>query len=85
MESNNLFDKCQHGFRNERSCVTQLLEVFKYFSKMVENGDCIDVIYLDFSKAFDTVPLQRLINKLKAYGIKNNILFWMESFLSDRK
>ena len=85
MESNNLFDKCQHGFRNKRSCVTQLLEVLNDFSKMVENGDCIDVIYLDFSKAFDTVPHQRLINKLKAYGIEHNILTWIESFLSNRK
>ena len=52
---------------------------------MVENGDCIDVIYLDFSKAFDTVPHQRLLSKLKAYGIQNNMLSWIESFLSERK
>ena len=85
METNNFFDKCQHGFRSNRSCVTQLLEVLNDFSKMVENGDCIDVIYLDFSKAFDTVPHQRLLSKLKAYGIQNNMLSWIESFLSERK
>ena len=85
MEVNNLFHRCQHGFRNKRSCVTQLLEVLNDFTKMVENGDCIDIIYLDFSKAFDTVPHQRLITKLKAYGIDNNLLNWIESFLSDRR
>ena len=84
METNKLFNKCQHGFRNKRSCVTQLLEVLNDFTKMVEKGECIDVIYLDFSKAFDTVPHQRLLNKLKANGIQNNLLKWIESFLSNR-
>lgn len=84
METNSLFTKCQHGFRNNRSCVTQLLEVLNNFSSMIENKDCIDVIYLDFSKAFDTVPHQRLITKLKSYGIDGNILNWIADFLSNR-
>ena len=85
METNNLFNKCQHGFRNKRSCVTQLLEVLNDFSRLVEKGECIDVIYLDFSKAFDTVPHQRLISKLRANGITDNLLNWINSFLSGRK
>ena len=84
METNKLFSDCQHGFRNHRSCVTQLLEVMNDLSKMIEEGDSIDIIYLDFSKAFDTVPHQRLLAKLNAYGIDSNILKWIESFLSDR-
>ena len=85
METNSLFSKCQHGFRNHRSCVTQLLEVLNDLSKMIEDGDCIDIIYLDFSKAFDTVPHQRLLTKLNAYGIDGNLLKWIESFLSERR
>ena len=84
METNKLFSDCQHGFRNHRSCVTQLLEVMNDLSRMIEEGDSIDIIYLDFSKAFDTVPHQRLLAKLNAYGIDGNILKWIESFLSDR-
>ena len=85
METNNLFTKCQHGFRQHRSCVTQLLEVLNDFTKLIEMKDNIDVIYLDFSKAFDTVPHMRLINKLKAYGIEGNLIKWITNFLSDRK
>ena len=84
MESNKLFSKCQHGFRNHRSCVTQLLEVLNDLTKLVEEGDSIDIIYLDFAKAFDTVPHKRLLTKLHAYGIDGNILKWIESFLSNR-
>ena len=85
MESNNFFSKCQHGFRQKRSCMTQLLEVMNDFSKLREENKTIDVIYLDFSKAFDTVPHKRLINKLSAYGIQDNLLNWITDFLSDRK
>ena len=44
----------------------------------------VDTIYLDFAKAFDTVPHQRLINKLNSYGIVGNILNWITAFLSNR-
>ena len=51
----------------------------KFSEKKVDT----DVIYLDFSKSFDTVPHQRLISKLKAYGIDGNLFNW--SFLKDRQ
>ena len=85
MESNNFFSECQHGFRKHRSCVTQLLEVMNDFTKLLDSGNNIDVLYLDFSKAFDTVPHERLLAKLKSYGISNNVHLWIKSFLSDRK
>ena len=85
MESNNLFNNCQHGFRKHRSCVTQLLEVLNDLTNFIDNKENVDIIYLDFSKAFDTVPHKRLLNKLQANGIEGNILKWIESFLTDRK
>ena len=83
-ETNSFFTNCQHGFRNHRSCVTQLLEVLNDFTNFIESKDCIDVIYLDFSKAFDTVPHKRLLTKLKSYGIDGNVLGWIDDFLSKR-
>ena len=52
---------------------------------MIERGLPIDVIYTDFAKAFDRVPHQRLLRKMKDLGITGDILAWVESFLSGRK
>ncbi len=71
----------QHGFRQGRSCVTQLLEIVEIWKKMLEEGADIDVVYLDFRKAFDSVPHQRLLKKVRAHGIGGNLLQWIESFL----
>ena len=84
MTVHNLYAKCQHGFRKKRSCITQLLEVMEDFTKLLDDKDNVDVIYLDFRKAFDSVPHNRLITKLKAYGITNSIERWITNFLSDR-
>ena len=69
MEKHKLFTIHQHGFRKGRSCVTQLIEVLDDWTEQLDNKNAIDTIYLDFQKAFDTVPHQRLINKLQSYGI----------------
>lgn len=84
MEQNNLFSDCQHGFRQHRSCVTQLLEVLNDITNFIENSDNVDIIYMDFSKAFDSVPHQRLLIKLKAYGINDKLLTWISGFLENR-
>ena len=85
MEKNDMFSEHQYGFRSGYSCVTQLLHIFEEWSASIDDNKAIDVIYLDFRKAFDTVPHKRLINKLKAYGIQGKITSWIENFLSDRK
>ena len=51
MEQNNLFSDCQHGFRQHRSCVTQLLEVLNDITNFIENSDNVDIIYMDFLTA----------------------------------
>ena len=85
MEDQGLLDKDQHGFLGGRSCNTQLLEVMEIWTKWIDLGIPWDTIYTDFSKAFDSVPHKRLLNKLHAYGIRGNLLQWIKNFLSDRK
>jgi hypothetical protein len=84
MKENSLYAKCQHGFRSHRSCITQLLEVMEDFTKALDEGEWIDVLYLDFRKAFDSVSHPKLINKMKTYGIHGNILKWTQDFLNNR-
>ena len=84
MTEYNLYSSSQHGFRKQRSCMSQLIEVMDNFTQMIEDGHDIDIIYLDFKKAFDSVPHERLLNKLSSYGIQGNILTWIRSFLSNR-
>jgi len=84
MEGLNLYCKCQHGFRQGRSCITQLLEVMDDFSNFADNGQDFDVIYLDFKKAFDSVPHERLLIKIKSYGIDGKLHSWIKDFLNER-
>ena len=70
MMENKLFVDAQHGFVPGRSCMTQLLEIW---TEMLDDGDPVDAVYLDFRKAFDSVPHQRLLSKLKVYGINGKI------------
>lgn len=74
----------QHGFRPKRSCNSQLLQTIDTWSRLLEDGIPLDVVYLDFSKAFDTVPHRRLLNKLQSYGVSGKLLSWIEAFLSGR-
>ena len=67
----------QHGFTQGRSCLTNLLKFLEEVTAYVDEGSPVDVLYLDFSKAFDKVPHKRLVNKVKAHGIGNNIWRWI--------
>ena len=84
LEEQGLISKSQHGFRGGRSCTTQLLEVMEIWTGWFDKGLPWDSIYTDFAKAFDSVPHQRLLNKIHAYGIRGKILKWIEDFLSER-
>jgi len=61
-------------------CTTQLLEVADKLSEMLDYGGSIDMVYLDFSKAFDTVRHYRLLMKLESYGVTGRVLQWIRSF-----
>ena len=79
-----ILSNCQHGFRARRSCETQLITTIQDLAKILSEGKQIDAVLLDFSKAFDKVPHQRLLLKLKLYGIRDNTLQWIQHFLKDR-
>ena len=85
MTSSNLFSNTQHGFISGRSCITQLLEYIQDLTEAIENGEDVDMIYLDFSKAFEKVPHRRLVYKLEQYGIKGDLLLRIKNFLHDRQ
>ena len=71
-----LINPSQHGFLKSKSCLTNLLCFLEEITKWVDDGSPVDVIYLDFQKAFDKVPHQRLISKLKSHGMGNSIINW---------
>ena len=77
--------KTQHGFMKGRSCLTNLVEFFENITCAVDNGDSVDVVYLDFQKAFDKVPHQRLLHKIKVHGVTGNVFAWIEDWLTNRK
>ena len=79
-----LLSNHQFGFCKGRSCVSQLLVVIHKWMSCMDKDTPTDAIYLDLSKAFDTVPHKKLIHKLKGYGISGNVLDWVTDFLSDR-
>ena len=69
LEKNKLLRNTQHGFRNKRSCLTNLLDFLHDVFNCYDDSKAVDIIYLDFQKAFDKVPHKRLLIKLKAHGI----------------
>ena len=74
LESNGLLRGTQHGFRKGRSCLTNLLTFLDRVTEELDSGGSMDVVYLDFAKAFDKVPHQRLIRKLEGFGISGRLL-----------
>ena len=75
----------QHGFRHKRSCETQLILTIHDLAKNLDSGLQSDVIFLDFSKAFDKVNHKLLLHKLDHYGIRGGLLSWLADFLTNRK
>ena len=84
LSDNNLLSPNQHGFVPRRSCCTQLLHAINDWTLSVDEHLSTDVVYFDFSKAFDSVPQTRLLLKLQAYGINGQLLSWFKSFLTGR-
>ncbi len=84
MESNNLLTDLQHGFRSRRSCETQPLITTEDLLLAIDKGKQVDMSILDFNKAFDMVPHQRLMTKLEHYRIRGKNWRWIRQFLKGR-
>jgi len=84
LETNNILYDLQHGFRQYRSCETQLISFVQELASNNNTNRQTDLIIMDFAKAFDKVPHRRLLYKLQYYGIKHETLNWVTAFLSDR-
>ena len=80
----NILVNFQHGFRRNHSCESQLINTIEALARGLDNGEQIDVIILDFEKAFDTVPHQRLLHKMQYYGIGGDTHRWIAQWLTGR-
>ena len=81
LSDNNVINHYQYGFVSKKSCFTNLLETFEDWTLTTDAGFGIDVIYLDHSKAFDSVSHFRLIENLRGYGLCGILLSWLADFL----
>ena len=84
LQEHNLIKDSQHGFMPGRSCATNLILFQDKLTKIVDQGKAADIFYLDFAKAFDKVPHERLLQKLKNKGIQGNVLRWIGNWLKGR-
>ena len=85
IKMNHLDCEQQHGFTTGKSVNTNILEALDIWSEALMHNIPVDVIYLDYAKAFDTVPHQRLLKQVESFGIKDKALAWITAFLDDRR
>jgi Reverse transcriptase (RNA-dependent DNA polymerase)/Endonuclease-reverse transcriptase len=79
------FGNVQHGFRSERSTVTNLIEFYDSVTEEMDSGKPVDILFFDMAKAFDTVPHSKLIDKMRMMNINMKITDWIENYLQNRK
>ena len=83
-QENNIISHDQHGFVPGRSCMTQLLDVMDTWTATLDEGGNLEVIYMDFQQAFESVPHHRLMEKVSACGIRGRLHSWISNFLAHR-
>ena len=81
---NNILHDAQHGFIKGRSTFTNLLESLNDWTLCLQNKDQVDIIYIDFSKAFDVVTHEKLFTRLYSYGIRGDLLLWLKRLYTGR-
>ena len=85
LEQNSIIRESQHGFRMHKSCVTNLLDFYHRTAVNLDEFKSVDIIYLDFQKAFDKVPHKELLIKLHKCGVQGRIYQWIKNWLTDRQ
>ncbi|PKU30596.1 rna-directed dna polymerase from mobile element jockey- hypothetical protein [Limosa lapponica baueri] len=78
MKDNQVIRSSQHGFMKGRSCLTNLISFYDMRTHLADEGKVVDVIYLDFSKAFDTISHSILLEKLAGHGVDGHMLHWVK-------
>ena len=81
LKVNQGFRPSHHGFMNCRYCLTNMILFYDMVTGLVDEGKEVNVVYLDFSKAFDTVPHNILVEKLAAHGLDECMLHWVKHWL----
>nr|VZI26366.1 unnamed protein product [Spirometra erinaceieuropaei] len=84
LEQHHLLSDAQHGFRSDRSCLTNLLFTLERWTKACNEGNVMNAIYIEVKKTFDSVPHQSLLYKLRNAGIRGRLLVWIQGFLAGR-
>ena len=85
LESRSFLNPTQHGFRAKRSCLSDLLDAYdSILESLTQGAFCVDMVYLDFAKAFDKVDHGILLHKLRDLGITRKLGIWFYNFLCDR-
>ena len=85
LDENNQIYRSQYGFRAKHSCEHAIGELVSNIVKNQQKEKYTASLFLDLSKAFDTLDHKLLLQKLEIYGIHGVALQWFESYLSDRK
>ena len=85
LSRNGLVNKTQHSFMKGRSCTTNLREFLDKVTESADKGERIDIIYLDFAKAFDKVPTERLLKKVESHGISGKVGQCLRAWLTGRR
>ncbi|GAB0205952.1 mitochondrial enolase superfamily member 1 [Grus japonensis] len=81
IQDNQVIRPSQHGFMKGRSCLTNLISFYDKVACLVDEGKAADVVYLDFSKAFDTISHNILLEKLAAHSLDRHTLCWVKTWL----
>ncbi|GAB0179916.1 mitochondrial enolase superfamily member 1 [Grus japonensis] len=81
VQDNQAIRPSQHGFTKGRSCLTNLISFYNKVTHLVDEGKAVNVVYLDFSKAFDTISHSILLEKLAAHGLDRRMLCWVKNWL----
>ena len=82
---NHIISDQQFSFVPGSSTTLQLLRALEYWTAELDSGNEVDIIYIDFQKAFDSVPHKRLLRIIDFYGSQGKIHDWITAFLSGRK
>lgn len=84
MDKKNFWNKNQHGYRKGRNTTTALMDIVTKIIGAIDNGDAVEMINFDLSKAFDVVSHTILFDKLTSYGFRGIVLKLLESYLMNR-